>query len=208
MIFSTLAYSFLAAAALAESVTLHAVAKDGDYSSILTGYHEGAGFSYFVATEPGVVLNYDSNSLTQDVGNDITFRVGYFQGFLAIGSVFDPADITFNSDNVLETNLTFWACNNIQEPYSYSKTLKIIVYDEDKPNDTCIEVEIEKVAHADTSSSSAASSSLEASSSVLEVASTTQSVQPAVITANGAVAADARMVAGMAGVAGVAAMLI
>lgn len=209
MKFSTLALSSMAAVASAQTYSLGAESADGSVSGLLTGYHEGAGFSYFVVTGPGNELTLKDNTLVQDVGNGITFAVMYFEQFLAFGAISEPAQLTFEN-NVLASNETFWGCNNLNDPYNYSQKLKLIVFGDEKPNDTCVEVKIKLVENS--SSSSAASSSTSAESSTSAAASSTlatsttlsSSTVQMVTSADGAVKNSAGLVA----IAGVAAMLL
>lgn len=195
MKFSTLAITGLAAAVSADSVSLGVEATNGTYSGSLSALHEGAGFSYFAVAGSPNVLDYDGSKLTTDVGNGITFSVGFFQGFLAYGAVFDPATITFDDKDVLISDKTFWACNNVEEPYKYSASSKLIVYADALPNDSCIQVKVKKLPAASSSSASSSAS-----------ATATSSAAPTVSTAtNGA---QAQAVGMAAGALGVAAMLL
>lgn len=212
---STLALSSMAAVASALTYSLGVESSDGSVSGLLTGYHEGAGFSYFAVTGPGNELTWKGNNLVEDVGNGITFAVMYYEPYLAFGAISDPAQLTFEN-NVLVSNETFWGCNNLNDPYNYSQKLKLIVFGDEKPNDSCVEVKITLV---ENSSSSSAVSSTSAMSSTSTVSSTSaaasstlatsttmsSSTSMAMVTsANGVVKNSAGLVA----LAGVAAMLI
>ncbi|SGZ47512.1 CIC11C00000004386 [Sungouiella intermedia] len=208
MKFSTLALSGMAAVASAETYSLAAQSADGSISSPLTGFHEGAGFSYFAVAGPGTELTWRDGTLGEDVGNGAIFSVNYFENYLSFGILSEPAQLTFDKDNTLVSNETFWACNNLNDPYNYSKNTKLIVFGEDKVNDSCVEVKIKLVefsssSSAEASSTTEASSSAEATSTLVTL--TTSTAVPAVTSAEGGAVKNS---AGIAALAGLAAMML
>lgn len=214
MKFSTIASASLVSLAAADNIQLEVIGEDNSSQGFVSSIHEGAGINYCLVAQNGQTLTLDGSSIYFDAAN-YKFNFGYTLDYLAIGPAVTPVEWSFNSGDVLATAKTLWACNNVNDPYSYSEKTKMIVTGDAGPNDTCVKVTLKKVDAASSSSAAASSteaSSTEAASATSEAASSTSeaasstSTAPvkSVVTDNGA----GKISAGFAGIAGVAAALI
>ncbi|OWB59640.1 hypothetical protein B5S32_g1830 [[Candida] boidinii] len=165
-------YSYvLSAAALASS----AIAEDIEFvvksDNELNGrgvynIHEGAGINYwFVSSDASTTgpLTYDAEAgtITEPFTEQYLIYFDVLGSFIAQSVAGPNADLTFDDEGVLSINgtSTIQACNDVQDPYSYSKNSRALIFG-DAPNDACLPIELVKKAYSDASESASESASV------------------------------------------------
>lgn len=131
----------------AENVYLTAVKKNNQLLGILDDMPAFDGTKVLaVAETPGSLsLVYKDERLTHswDVLDDGAITI--YNGFFVFSSVLTYADIRFDENDRIVKSRAFWACKDVGDPRNYSRLAYVIMYGSDKPNNSCVEVDIEKI---------------------------------------------------------------
>lgn len=161
---SALAFSAVVAA---DTVVLE-VRQNGNAVGQLSDKHEGAGINYFFNSQSGG-RSYQFDPSTKK----LTVPMGQYDGnfgamgkFAAIGPAVTPVALTLDGDKI--TNYNFFLCNDVNDPYNYSKTQQILAVNDagnsTAPFPNCQAVQLYKKAASSSSSSSASSAPITSTS--------------------------------------------
>lgn len=131
---------------LRETISLEAVTKDKKSLGALYRFNEAPGDDIFCVIDEGSGTSflYGNKRLLDLYERFYNFGGAFSKGYFAFTYRVPASDIVFDAKNHLVWKDPFWACNKIPDPLRWSDRNKIIVYGPNKPNDSCIEVDILK----------------------------------------------------------------
>lgn len=158
MKFTTIASASLLSFAAAESIKLEVIGDDQKSQGFLSSIHEGAGINYALVSLSGQSLTFEDSAIYfEDAG--YKYNLGYSGDFLALGPAVSLGSWSFNQIGVLATKTFLWACNNVNDPYDYSSSSKLILSGDNSPNDSCSRITLQKAEDGSSSSDSASTTS-------------------------------------------------
>lgn len=156
-------FAFLPLLSIATALTLVAESDNQEVNGQgASSIHEGAGLNYFFLGANGENLSYDESTQilkSEDAGSSqISYQVSLSSNILIAG-VLEPAKADISSGYLsIGGNDQFYACKNINDPYSYS-TKSYAVTDKDFGDCVSLKLKVDGASSTPESSSVAPSAS-------------------------------------------------
>lgn len=139
MLFPSFAVAAILSIASANLVKLHAVSSRNRFLGRLIEVEEdGDALKYYCLGAKGSTFYHREDRIVRRNRVSTTNKGMYFaNGFLASGDTIKGERILFDDTGVLLTEKNLWACMNVNDTSGNSKTLPMIVYDDQEPNESC-----------------------------------------------------------------------
>lgn len=202
-------FSYLTAIAstlvAASALQLKAVSSSSDVNDAgVSSIHEGAAINYVQLGNPnnpnnGESYEYDGSqgTITNDLGGvlsnaELGFGPSSDKGAVLIfGAYSTTGKFTFDSEKYLEVNGSadnFYACKNINDPYSYSERTYFVLYSTTELTDDCESVKLQQVGSGSNSTSASSTGVAPAATSTTAVVVGAAAIPTAAAAAFGAAA--------------------